>query len=207
MSDKKLDDIFESTAPKKKAGAKKAAAKKTAAQKTAAKSVKADPAVAAQADALDIPQFSVLKMLFLAHNEEVLYRRAREERAMILCCALCGALALLAVIAFGGPWGVAGWFWRLVFKVLLIAGVFMAASSGSKLIEVNRKRLQDLLGLQVKISNILRLYDEGTYADEKDPLYPGTFKFLGSLADDETNIGSLLIKGAFLFASLVIIFA
>jgi len=203
MADKKLDDIFEPT------GAKPAAAKAAKAAKNGAKAAEktAEAAPAQQPAALDASPFAVLKLLFREHGAEALYRRGREERAVLLSCALCGLLALIAAIVFGGPWNEAGWLWRLIFKLLLIAAAFLVASSGSKLIEVNRKRLQDLLGLQVKLANRLRLYEEGAYLPDGEPLYPGAFKFLGSLADDETNIGSLLVKGAFLFAALVVIFA
>lgn len=194
MADKKkgFDSIFESTAGKKKPAAKA----KTPAKKKAA------PAIEKVVPAADPGQ--TLHAAWQMHENEVLYRKAKEDRVLIF-----SVLTLVAVV-FGTAFVLAAgkeWYWisRLIFRLFFCGVAVGFAFAGSALIELNRKRMQDLLSMIVHIQETLGLYEDNTIPGSDGAFFPNTYKFIGSMNDDETNYAQMVLKVATAGAIFVIL--
>jgi hypothetical protein len=206
-----MDSIFESTGAKGKKAAKKPAKKKSPAKKPAKKAapkktaVKKAPAKAASdakqapaakvdtADALNIDRFSALSTVLHNHEAEALYRKGKEDRVLVLSCGLLAALVLGIMIVLATD-VTSGWFGRLILKLFFAGGAALVGLAGSSILELNRKRLQDVLAMIVKIHESFGLFSEGTYPTGNGAYFPNTYKFIGSINDDETNYAQLMIK-------------
>lgn len=187
-----FDDIFASTAPQGKEPKKGKAEK----QAVAAPVPPAPPTERlAKTGALQIDPAALLLGAWANHEAEALYRKGKEDRI------LCLTLALLVALLFGSAWlllsaKLAGWSWfaRFVFRIVAALGVFAFAFAGNALIELNRKRLQDVLAMIVKIQDSLRLFEENAIPGADGSFYPNTYKFIGSSNDDETNYAQMILK-------------
>ena len=203
MADKeRLDSIFEDTKdkeakadkPAKKPAKKKTATKAAAKKTTAAADSKAKPEPKADdtGNDFEVDRFSALKSLLRNHEEEVLYRKAKEDRMMVVGCTLLAAMVFGAMLVLATDIS-GGWFGRLIFRLFFAAGAALAGLAAGSMIELNRKRLQDLLTTIVKIHERFGFFEEGLYAGSSAFL-PSTYKFIGSINDDETNYAQLIVK-------------
>jgi hypothetical protein len=187
MSPKKkegFDDIFTATAE----------APKEVKKPARANGVKPEPRPAPK-PGFTVDLGAVLQTAWSNHEREALYRKAKEDRLLVY------SLSLLAVLAFGAAIVLGmdrllmfGWLGKLIFRVIcagFAAGVAFAATA---LIELNRKRLQDVLAMIVKIQDALRLFEEGAIPGSDGAFFPNTYKFVGSMNDDETNYAQMIVK-------------
>jgi hypothetical protein len=184
MADKKkgFDSIFESTANGKTRRAAKAAAND--------KNGKPAPA---EPRALELNPLEVLKTAWKTHENEVLYRKAKEDKILFFSVGAMVAVVFGAAIVLGQA---QAWWWisRLVFRLVFCGVAFGFAFGSGSLIELNRKRMQDLLAMTVKIQETLGLYEEGAIPGNDGAYYPNSYKFVGSMNDDETNYAHLVLK-------------
>lgn len=194
--DKKFDDIFDSTQP--------AAAAKRAPAKKAAPPEAETPAPAADDLALD--KFAALNSALTSHHEEFLQRKAREDRYLFWSTGLTAAF--LVFVAFGALY--AGhssfWFGRLVMRLFLAGGAIGNLLFTTSILEGNRRKMRDLLGVIVKLNDRLGFFTPGVYDQSEEAFYPNTYKFAGSEAEDETGKKTLFLKGLTAFAVLAILF-
>jgi hypothetical protein len=218
MSPKKkagFDDIFaETTAdtgkkkPAKKAA--KASPKKTAAKasppKAAAKIVAAAAPMATASDRLTVDTGAVLQTAWTNHEQEVLYRKGKEDRLLMFSVAILAILTLGAAYVLGSA-RLLDWWWlsKFVFRIVFVVLGLGIAFAGNALIELNRKRLQDVLAMVVKIQENLGLFAEGAVPGSDGAFFPNTYKFIGSINDDETNYAQMLLKVAAAAAALTIL--
>ncbi len=188
MPEKKkgFDNIFDSTANgKTKKAPKSAAAPKNG--KAASASALFEPRTVEAAPA------DVLKTAWKMHENEVLYRKGKEDKVLFF------ALGAMVAITFGAAFVLgqaATWAWisRLIFRLFFCGVAFGFAFAGSSLIELNRKRMQDLLAMTVKIQETLGLFEEGAIPGSDGAYFPNSYKFVGSMSDDETNYAQLVLK-------------
>ena len=195
--DKKFDDIFESTEP---AAAKKAPARKAARPEDDA------PAPAKPVADLAIDKFAALNSALTAHHEEVLQRKAREDRYLFWSTGLTAAF--LVFVAFGALYGghSASWMVRILVRLLLAGGAIGNLVFTTGVLESNRRKMRDLMGVVVKLNDRLGFFTPGMYDESEESFYPNTYKFAGSEAEDETNKKALFLKGMTAVAVLVILF-
>lgn len=204
-----FDSIFEDTKGKKKKAAKKAV-KKTTTKKAAAK--KAQPKKAPQQakavpkaalvsakekapvqPPLEVDRFTALATVLTNHEAEALYRKGKEDKILILSMAALAALIFGVMMVFAVD-NTIGWFGSLVLRLFFAGAAALVGLSGSSLAELNRKRLQDILAMVVKIHESFGFFKEGEYPTGNGPYFPNTYKFIGSINDDETNYAQLIIK-------------
>lgn len=210
-----FDSIFDDTKSKKKpasktkkAAVKKAAAKKKPVKKTAAKagSNKAPTKKAASQakgatkkavvqEPLKIDRFSALKTILKNHESEAMYRKSKEDRILVLSCLLLAAVVFGVMIVLSTNVSI-GWFGRMIIRLFFAGTAALVGLSAGAILELNRKRLQDILAMIVKIQESFELFKEGAYPTGNGPYFPNTYKFIGSINDDETNYAQLIIKVA-----------
>lgn len=197
MANKKngFDTIFESTTGKKTK--KKQPAK--AAAPPAPKAVET-PA----ANGIECSPADILKTAWVAHENEVLYRKGKEDRVLIFSTSILVALVLGAALVLGQA---QGWYWlsRFIFRLFFCGAAFGVALAGNALVELNRRRMQDLLAMTIKIQESLGLYEEGSIPGADGAYFPNTYKFVGSMNDDETNYAQMILKVAGAAAIFVIL--
>jgi len=196
-----FDDIFTPTTGKAKES-KKGKTEKAAAAPPAAPRMER----AAKAGSLAVDPAALLLGAWANHEAEALYRKGKEDRL------LCLTLALLVALLFGSAWlllsaKAAGWLWfaRFVFRIVAVVVAFAIAFAGNALIELNRKRLQDVLAMIVKIQDSLRLFEDNAIPGADGSFYPNTYKFIGSANDDETNYAQMIVKIGGAMAVVVIL--
>ena len=191
-NDKPLDSIFEST------GNKKNAEKSKPAGKTAEAGGGAEDFV--------VDKFKVLNTLLKTHEQETLYRKTKEDRLFIVGLALITAVAVGAfMIRATSIDGVAGkWFYSLLFRTFFAVVTGAIGFTISAMVELNRTRLQDLLAIIVKIHESFHLFDDGAYAKDGGAYLPNTYKFIGSINDDETNYSVLVLKVGSVAAAIAV---
>ena len=208
-----FDSIFEDTKKgKKKAAPKKAAVKKSpvkkaagkAAPKVADKGVKAASKAGIVQQPLEVDHFNALTTVLHNHEAEALYRKGKEDKVLVW------SLGILAVLVFGVmvvlTAGVATtWFGRWIIRLFFAGAAALAGVSAGSLIELNRKRLQDVLDMIVKILESFGFFMEGEYPTGNGAYFPNTYKFIGSINDDETNYAQLIIKIATVGAVVAIL--
>jgi len=202
MANKKngFDDIFKATSKPGK-GKKAPAKKKAAAKQKAAPKVAAAPAAD---NGLTVDPALVLHNAWQTHENEILYRKEKEDKLLFF------AVGALVILVFGAAYVMANagdWFRfsRFVFRLFFAGIAFGAAFAGGALIELNRKRMQDLLSMVVKIQEKLGLYDEAGIPGNDGAFFPNTYKFIGSINDDETNYSQMILKVAGAAAIFVIL--
>ena len=180
---KGFDDIFASTANGKE---KKAA-------KVAVANGKNGKPAPVELRALESNPLEVLKTAWKTHENEVLYRKAKEDKILFFSVGALVAVVFGATIVLGDA---QAWVWisRLIFRLVFCGVSFAFAFAGGSLIELNRKRMQDLLAMTVKIQETLGLYEEGAIPGNDGAYYPNSYKFVGSMNDDETNYAQLMLK-------------
>ncbi|MCZ7584119.1 MAG: hypothetical protein M5R36_12700 [Deltaproteobacteria bacterium] len=101
-----------------------------------------------------------------------------------------------------------GWFCGLLFKLFFASMSGLAGFTAAAMVELNRTRLQDLLAMIVKIQESFDLFVEGAYSKDGGAYLPNTYKFVGSINDDETNYAVLVLKlGAVVAAIGVLLLA
>jgi len=204
MANKKFDSIFEPTAEDKAEGIAKprrnGAKAKTVENKDDVKKLKNG------ADNFIADQFAVLKVLLMDHEGEALYRKGKEDKLLI------AGIFLGLVVAIGGMIVLAmdvsmHWFWRFIFRLFFAGSAALVCFAASALIELNRKRLQDVLSTVVRIQEKFGLFDDGAFSGSDGSFLPNTYKFIGSQSDDETNYAQLILKvTAFAGAVAILIF-
>jgi hypothetical protein len=195
--DRKFDDIF---APTGAATTRKAPARKR--PESATPAAAATPVPPADDPCLD--RDDALLAALTAHHGEVLQRKAREDRFLFWSTGLTAALVVVALLVFrGAPEG--SWLARLVLKLVLAAGAVANLLFTTTLMENNRKKTRDLMGVVVKLNERLGFFTPGIYDASEEPFYPNAYKFAGSEAEDETNVKALFLKGMAGFAVLVIV--
>ena len=193
----KRDSIFDSTdsAPK---------AKKPAAAK--AKTEEAPKAVKVEAgDDFTFDRFKVLKTLLKTHEAEVLYRKGKEDRMLVIGMALMAVLAFTAFLTraiYVGFTGGGSWFYCLLFRTFFAFLIGVVGFSAAAMIELNRTRLQDLLAVIVKLHEKFKLFEDGAYGDGS--FLPSPYKFIGSINDDETNYSLLILKVGAVIAAVAV---
>jgi hypothetical protein len=193
--ERKFDDIFAAT------GA--AAPRKAPARKRAAPAPAAQPETPAEDPCVD--RDDALLAALTAHHGEVLQRKAREDRFLFWSTGLTAAFVVVALAVFYGDHSVS-WLVRIGIKLLLAAGVVGNLLFTTSLMENNRKKVRDLMGVVVKLNERLGFFTPGVYDDSEEPFYPNAYKFAGSEAEDETNLKAMFLKGMAGFAVLVIVF-
>jgi len=204
MAEKKnFDSIFEDTkgksakkAPAKKA-AKKAPAKKAEQTQAAPAAAVAEPKPQAKAPEVKAPfevdKFKALNTILKNHEQEALYRKGKEDRILSLACGLLAALIFGSMLVLNTD-VTGGWFGRLVFRVFFAGAAGLVGVSAGAMIELNRKRLQDILATIVDIHEAFGFFKAGEFTARKEAFFPNTYKFIGSINDDETNYAQLVIK-------------
>lgn len=209
MTDKKkkgFDDIFAPTAPPKAAAAKRAAKPKAPAAAPAAPTPQpsAPAAVAAPGFAPD-PQ-AVLQTLWVTHEHEALYRKGKEDRLMVFAVGLLVAVVFGAAFVLGAGRAL-DWHWlsRLIFRLFFVGVAFGVTFAANSLVELNRKRLQDVLAMIVKTQETMGLYADGVIPGADGAYIPNTYKFLGSINDDETSYAQMIMKVAAVAAAFTIL--
>ena len=138
----------------------------------------------------------MLQTAWANHEREALYRKGKEDRLLLFTLA-----ALLALVLGGAAILAAGraldwhWFGKLVFPPdfrrfgpLAWPWPVMPCSNS------NRRRLQDVLAMIVKLQDSLHLFKEGAFPGSDGPFFPNTYKFIGSINDDETNYAQMILK-------------
>lgn len=177
-----FDDIFKPTA----------ATRKEAAPKTT--KAKAAPAPR-QLERLAVDPAAVLQTAWSNHEREVLYRKAKEDKLLLCSVGMLVALVFGAAYVLGSA-RLLDWYWisKFVFRLFFVALAFGVAFAGNALLELNRKRLQDVLAMIVKIQENLRLFEEGAVPGSDGAFFPNTYKFIGSMNDDETNYAEMILK-------------
>jgi hypothetical protein len=194
-TDKPMDSIFDSTNNGKKAD-------------EAAKAVKAKPAPkAANGNGeIIIDKFQVLKTILKTHESEMLYRKTKEDRLFFLGLILVSVVAIGAFLirATFGTCSSCGWFYSLVFRTFFAVVTGAVGFTLTAMVELNRARLQDLLSMIVKIHESFRLFEEGAYSKDGGAYLPNTYKFIGSLNDDETNYSVLVLKVGAVIAAIAV---
>lgn len=180
----------------KKTASKKAASKKVAPKQVAAKSApKAQPA--AVAPSLEVNQFKALTTVLKNHEAEALYRKGKEDRILVLSCALLASLVFGVMIVLSPKvLGDSSWFGRTFFRLFFAGGAALVGLAGGSILELNRKRLQDVLAMTVKIHESLGFFTEGMFPTANGAYFPNTYKFIGSINDDETNYAQMIVKVA-----------
>jgi hypothetical protein len=191
MSPKKkegFDDIFAATAD---------AAAET---KKRGNGRKGEPAAApapAAAAAFSVDLGAVLQTAWSNHEREALYRKAKEDRLLTFSLGLLAAIVFGAAVVLGAgralDWN---WIAKLIFRGASAAFVVAVTFALSAMIELNRKRLQDVLAMIVKIQEALHLFDDGAFPGADGAFLPNTYKFVGSMNDDETNYAQMILKVA-----------
>jgi len=176
----KRDSIFDSTGEKKSPG-KTARAAKTA-------------VVPGVTDSVGVNKFEVLNSLLKTHEAEVLYRKGKEDRLLITGLALVAAIAIGAFMIRATGVHSTGWFYSLIFRTLFAVLAGLAGFTAAAMVELNRTRLQDLLSMIVKIHESFGLFVDGAYSEDGGAYLPNTYKFVGSINDDETNYAVLVLK-------------
>ncbi len=215
---KGFDSIFDATETK--------SAKTARARKTVAKSATA-PAASTAAKAAepkpengngngngngfepyDLDRFSVVKTLLKTHEDEVIYRKSKEDRLLITGISLVAGVAIGAFLirALCGTACSAGWFYSLLFRLFFAGMVGLTGFTIAAMMELNRTRLQDLLAIVVKIHEQFRLFDDGVYDNSGSAFLPNTYKFVGSINDDETNYALLVLKVASVVTAVFVLF-
>jgi len=182
-----FDNIFASTAPAKNNNNK---------AKKAGAAPEAKPAARPEAKRIwEANPLKVLKAAWTTHESEVLYRKAKEDRLLIFSVALLIAVVFGAAYVLGTGRALA---WhtlsKLIFRLFFVGAAFGVAFAFSSLIELNRKRLQDLLSMIVKIQESLGFFEEGAIPGSDGAFFPNTYKFIGSMNDDETNYAQMIVK-------------
>lgn len=198
-----FDSIFDDT----KKGAKKKSAKKAAVKKTvkpAAKKVKPAAVVQTGPEPLQVDRFGALSAVLHNHEAEALYRKGKEDRVLVLSCALLAALIFGVMILLAID-TVSGWFGRFVLRLFFAGSAALVGVAAGSILELNRKRLQDLLSMIVKIHESFGFYKEGMYPTGNGAFFPNTYKFIGSINDDETNYAQLIVKIASVGAVVAIL--
>lgn len=200
----------------KKAAAKKAVAKKAAPKKAAAKKtkVKATPKAAPPTvESMDVDRFSALNTVLKNHEAEALYRKQKEDRILVFSCGLLASLVFLSLIVMPIDALVdltrlkeIQWFGRFLEKLFFGGAAILVGLAGSSMLELNRKRLQDVLSMIVKIHESFGFFKEGAYPTGNGAYFPNTYKFIGSINDDETNYSQLIIRIASAGALIAILF-
>jgi hypothetical protein len=102
------------------------------------------------------------------------------------------------------------WHWlaKFIFRLFFVGLAFGLAFAVNSLVELNRKRLQDVLAMIVKIQEALGLFAEGAIPGSDAAFFPNTYKFVASLNDDETNYAQMILKvaaGAAMFTILLLV--
>lgn len=212
---KGFDSIFDATDAK--------SAKTARARKTVAKSATAPTAPAAAKSAepkpengngngngfepYDIDRFSVVKTLLKTHDAEVIYRKTKEDRLLIAGISLVAGVAIGAFLIRALCGGCAGsWIYSLLFRLFFAGMVGLTGFTIAAMMELNRTRLQDLLAIVVKIHEQFRLFDDGVYDNSGSAFLPSTYKFVGSINDDETNYALLVLKVASVVTAVFVLF-
>jgi hypothetical protein len=205
--DKKLDSIFDATNGKKAVKPRPApSAAPSAAKSEPIKKAPPPPAPPSGGDDLSINKFKVLTTLLKTHEQEALYRKSKEDRLFMLGLALVTAVAVGAFMVratCGGGLG-CGWFYSLVYRTFFSVMTGMIGFTIAAMIELNRTRLQDLLAMIVKIQESFKLFDDGAYAKDGGAYLPNTYKFIGSINDDETNYFVLVLKVGSIVAAVAL---
>ncbi|NLH48565.1 MAG: hypothetical protein GX444_08165, partial [Myxococcales bacterium] len=148
---------------------------------------------------------AVLRTLWTTHENEALYRKGKEDRMLVF------TVGLLVAVVFGAAFVLSAgraldWHWlsRLIFRLFFVGIAFAITFAGNALIELNRKRLQDVLAMIVKTQEALRLFADGAIPGSDGAFIPNTYKFLGSINDDETSYAQMIMKVAAAAAALTI---
>ncbi|MDP8224650.1 MAG: hypothetical protein P9L99_14915 [Candidatus Lernaella stagnicola] len=187
-----FDDIFASTAKKPK---KKATKKKAPATKSAPKKVVSAAVPSRKTEKLAADPTAVLQTAWTNHKQEVLYRKAKEDRLLVFTVSVLIALtAAVAYLLHGSRLLDWSGFYRFIMHLFFAGVVLGVAFAGNALMELNRKRLQDVLAMIVKIQESLGLFDEGAVPGSDGAFFPNTYKFVGSMNDDETNYAQMILK-------------
>lgn len=195
--DKKFDDIFDSTA-KKKGSSKKSPVKKSPAKKAAA-------AAPAKNQHQEPGGFMALNSALVGHHQEVLQRRAREDRYLMWSTALTAAITLFAFLTLYGDASVS-WFLRFLVKLALCGFVAANALFAVSILDDNRKKMRDLLGVIVKINERFGFFETGRYDSTEESFFPNAYKFAGSDSEDEANLKTMFLKGSAAAAAFLIFF-
>jgi hypothetical protein len=150
----------------------------------------------------------VLHTAWRTHENEALYRKGKEDRILVAMIGLLAAITLGAAFALGAGRALE-WHWiaKLIFRLFFVGAAFGVAFAGTALIELNRKRLQDVLAMIVKIQETLGLFADRGVPGCDSAFFPNTYKFVGSMNDDETNYAQMILKvaaGAAMFAILLL---
>lgn len=207
-----FDSIFDDTKKKKKSSskankstAKKAPAKKTASKKAAGRqAASAKEATAKSAtkaiksivqEPLKIDRFETLKTILKNHEAESLYRKGKEDKILVLSCMLLAVLVFGIMIVLSIDVSI-GWFGRMILRLFFAGTAALVGLAAGSILELNRKRLQDLLAMIIKIQESFELFKEGAYPTGNGPYFPNMYKFIGSINDDETNYAQMIIKMA-----------
>ncbi|MBZ0272169.1 hypothetical protein K8I61_09035 [bacterium] len=141
------------------------------------------------------------------HANEILYRKTKEDRLFILGLSLVAAIAASAFLIRGlSGCGSGGWFFCLVYKGFFALVTLAVGFTSAAMVELNRTRLQDLLAMTVKIHDSLDLFEDGAYAKDGGAFLPNTYKFVGSINDDETNYVVLVLKLGAVAAAAAVLF-
>jgi hypothetical protein len=206
-----FDSIFEDTKSKaKKKPAKKAVKKvaKKAVKPVGAKKVSpakvAAPAKPEPADDFKVDRFAALSATLSHHEAEALYRKGKEDKILVLACGLLTALTIGIMLVLTTD-TVSGGFGKFILRVFFAATVGLVGLSASSMIELNRKRLQDLLAMIVKIQDTFGFFKEGAYPTENGSYFPNTYKYVGSINDDETNYAQMIVKIASVGAVIAVL--
>ncbi|MCC6157110.1 MAG: hypothetical protein IT350_03595 [Deltaproteobacteria bacterium] len=210
---KGFDSIFDATETK---SAKTARARKTAAKTSTPAGAPAAPSTEAKPEngngngfePYDIDRFSVVKTLLKTHEDEVIYRKSKEDRLLITGISLVAGVAIGAFLirALCGATCTGSWIYSLLFRLFFAGMVGLTGFTIAAMMELNRTRLQDLLAIVVKIHEQFRLFDDGVYDNSGSAFLPNTYKFVGSINDDETNYALLVLKVASVVTAVFVLF-
>lgn len=186
------DTIFADTGAKKKATGENAKSTTTA---------KSTGGGGGTGPGSGVDKFMVLKTLLKNHEAEVLYRKAKEDRMLVMGLFLVALLTIGAFVTRAAAGGAGcGWFYCLVYRSFFAGVIGVAGFSAAAMIELNRTRLQDLLAMIVKLHESFELFTEGAFGPGS--YLPNTYKFIGSINDDETNYSLLVLKVGSVVAAL-----
>ncbi len=212
---KGFDSIFDATDAK---SAKSARARRTTAKSTPPAASAASAAHAAEAkpangngngngfEPYELDRFSVVKTLLKTHEDEVIYRKTKEDRLLITGISLVAGVAIGAFLIRALCGGCAGsWIYSFLFRVFFSLMVGLTGFTIAAMMELNRTRLQDLLAIVVKIHEQFRLFDDGVYDKSGSAFLPSTYKFVGSINDDETNYALLVLKVASVITAVFVL--
>ncbi len=177
----------------KKTAAKKSVAKKATTKKAATKKVVQSAKKAPVQEPLKIDRFTALSTVLHNHEAEALYRKGKEDKILALSLFAFGVLIFGVMMVFAVD-NTFGWFGSLILRLFFAGCAALVGLAGSSMVELNRKRLQDLLAMVVKIHESFGFFREGAYPTGNGPYFPNTYKFIGSINDDETNYAQLIIK-------------